>query len=366
MKRLTILGAVISAISLSSCAVTTAGVTKGDERNFIRSLDDITAGKAIKARIQRADVPNLGGVDVEVAEGIVLLAGTVPTQEDRIEAERIAWSAPNVEKVGNEILIKNDKGFIRTTKDGVLQTSVRTRLTADKYVKGRNINIETHEGVVYLLGVARSPQELERIAAIASTTKGAKEVISYIKVHGDNVQSADLNTAPPPAGVPANYPAPLPAPLPAPASGVPLHLQSAPQAGPQPVSPVPYNVPQLPKPTNPAPAQVAGAAPDTEPYYRDPVTGERITLTPGTQTIPYRPNASAGLSGALPSGPTAPAQLPGLGDLAGKAFPTDNQLGAFRTGGAGDAVSVIESEPYYIDPSTGKEIPIKWIRENFK
>jgi len=36
--------------------------------------------------------------------------------------------------------------------------------------------------------------------------------------------------------------------------------------------------------------------------------------------------------------------------------------GKFRTGAAGEAVSIIESEPYYIDPKTGKEIPVSFLR----
>ena len=72
-------------LSLSGCALTTAGVKKGDERNFARSLNDVNAARAIKARMRRAEGFDLGGVDVEVAEGIVLLSGNVPTQKDRIE-----------------------------------------------------------------------------------------------------------------------------------------------------------------------------------------------------------------------------------------------------------------------------------------
>ena len=80
---------------------------------------------------------------------------TFRRQEDRIEAERIAWSAPRVEQVGNEVLIKDKQGMVRNAKDSVLTTLVKARLTADRYVKGRNINVESHDGIVYLLGVAR-------------------------------------------------------------------------------------------------------------------------------------------------------------------------------------------------------------------
>lgn len=49
-----------------------------------------------------------------------------------------------------------------------------------------------------------------------------------------------------------------------------------------------------------------------------------------------------------------------LGGTAIAQSPSDTQLGEFRTGKAGDTVSVIESVPYMLDPNTGKTIPAKY------
>lgn len=349
MKKLTVKFLASAALGLSvavmsGCAMTTAGVKKGDERNFVRSLNDVNASRAIKARMLRAENVKLGGVDVEVAEGIVLLSGNVQRQEDRIEAERIAWSAPRVEEVGNEILIKQKQGAVRKTKDGILTSSVKTRLLADKAVKGRNFNVEVHDGVVYLLGVARNPQELERAARIASTTSGAREVVSYVRL-------ADM--------APTN------------AYTEPQYLQ--PQAAPQPYTPnasvqplvAPQNyqrysppsaaIPQVSAPQSAAPRyrplpkglSQTPSAPSATPYYIDPTTGARMPAP--DQFTPQN---------AVPS---APARIGDMGDQLGKAFPTDEQLGNYRGGNAGEAVSVIESAPYYVDPDTGKEIPVSFL-----
>lgn len=314
MRTLTITLMSMAAVAVSGCAVTTAGVKKGDERNFARSFNDVSAGRAIKARLSRAEGFKLGKVDVEVAEGIAVLTGNVPTAEDRVEAERIAWSAANVDQVGNELLVQGGPGLVRKTKDSVLGTSIRTRLIAEKSVKARNVNIEAYNGIVYLLGVARTPQELEKIAEIASTTKGTREVVSYIKLAG-----ADVMTA--------NYATP---------SGQPQYIEPQPhypQTGvaPQTLRPLPQGLTQAP--TDLGVELGAGPLQQAEPYYVDPQTGKRITLPPGTKTIPL---------GSTPPG----------------AFPSDGQLGQYRSGPAGEAVSVIESEPYYIDPETGKKIPV--------
>lgn len=292
------------AFTLSGCAVATAGVKKGDERNFVRSVKDVNAGRVIEARMTRALDFKLKGVDVEVAEGIVLLSGNVPTQEDKIEAARIAWSAQGIEQVGNEIYIKGKQSFVRNTKDGILEKAVRTRMTADRHVKARNFNIETHDGIVYVLGVARTSEELKRAAEIAATTRGAKQVVSYARVA--NLKGEETPNVSAPAIAQA---API-------QRALPSILQSAPS---NPLPQAPSYEAQLPAP---------------------------ITNAPIDQPIPF-------------AGPTAPKELI-IGDRLGKELPSDEELGAYRTGQAGEAVSIIESAPYYLDPDTGKEIPIRY------
>ena len=344
MKSLTILSLAVLSLSVSACTtITTAGVTKGDERNFARSVNDVSAERVIKARMKRAHGFKLKGVNVDVREGVVLMAGNVPRQEDRIEAERIAWSAPRVDQVGNEILIKDKQGAIRNVKDGLLTTSVKTRLTADKYVKSRNINVESHDGVVYLLGVARNQAELERAAEIASTTRGTREVVSYVTVAG--IESAISRFGQSAANAaPVQY-APAPS---QPNYAAPSH--TAPQR-------------ELPSflTTTPSPAAPTYAQPVPSPYTASPgiaAPSGTVTAAPLSQPMPLIPQSGA-------QAPTAPAQIADMGDRLNKEFPSDNDLGKFRTGAAGEAVSIIESEPYYIDPETGKEIPVSFVNGEF-
>ena len=272
----------LSVTLLSGCAVATAGIEKGDERSFVRSLNDVNAGRAIGSRMKRAHDYQLDGVDVEVAEGVVLLSGNVPRKEDRIEAERIAWSAPRVQQVGNEIQIKDKQGFVRNMKDGFLEKSVRVRLTADKYVKGRNYNIETHDGIVYLMGVARTAEELERAARIAALTRGTREVISYVRI-ADLPPETDMEVQSETA-IPAQREipdfltdAPLPdqdlADRPAPMRRAPMD-ESIPYRDPQPA--IPYDLGQTTIP----------ADPNAHPYYIDPETGQQIQVKNWIQEAP--------------------------------------------------------------------------------
>jgi len=306
MKKLTILiSASILALTLPACTtVMTAGVKKGDERNFARSLNDVNASRAIKARMSRVEGFEMGGVDVEVAEGIVVLSGNVPREEDRIEAERIAWSGPAIVQVGNEILIKEHQGLVRNGKDGILNNSVRARLVAAKAVKARNYNIEVNDGVVYLLGVARTPEELAMATHIASTTKGTAEVISYVRIADDysrmSAQGPGFN------GQPSNV------------AGIGGGL--------------PSYTPLTQAPLQSAPPTILDndAIDSGEPFYRDPKTGKRVIIPEGVKPIPYVPDAGPGSLGAG-GAPLPPGATPA------------------PSGGA-----------YNIDPTTGDIVPVKY------
>jgi len=338
MKNLTILPLILLSLTISGCAVTSAGVKKGDERNFVRSINDVNARRVIKSRLKRTYDFNLKSVDVDVREGIVVLTGNVPSQKDRIEAERIAWSAQSIDQIGNEILVKDRQSNTRKIKDELLERSVHTRLTADKYVKARNINVETHDGKVFLLGVARNQAELERAAQIASTTRGAREVISYVTVAGIDSKINQIGrsaSAPVPSSLtpsPSFAQPNFPQAVPTQQRNLPSFLTTAPQGG------------------------LSAALPN-------PSISSPLAVSPGI-AAPSGTITSAPLSAPIPfiaEGPTAPRDID-MGDRLNKEFPTDEELGKFRTGTAGEAVSIIESEPYYIDPKTGKEIPVSFLR----
>lgn len=304
----------LGVMTISGCAVATAGVTKGDERSLVGSINDVNAGRAIRARMNRTENFALNGVDVEVAQGIVLLSGNVPRPEDRIEAERIAWSADKVLQVGNEIRLMGKQGRIRNMKDGALNQSVRARMIAARSVKARNFNIEVHDGIVYLMGVARTEHELAMAAQIASTTRGAQEVVSYVRITGD--RSAQTAIGPGYNGEPNTF-----------GNGnidtyMPLSMPPSRQRYAQPT-------PQYSVQEEHTFELDADAIESGEPYYLDPLTGERVEIPEGVTPIPYVPDA-------------------GLGSLgAGGLSPYVRQSSVQKT-----------IVPYMIDPATGEIVPI--------
>lgn len=167
------------AVSLAGCAAIQPGRSAG------RQIDDFNAATSIKSAMLRADGYRLGGVDVEVTEGVALLTGNAPRAEDRIYAECLTWSAQSVREVSNRIEVGAGRGAAQATRDALITQRVRARLMADSEVRSVNFNVETHDGTVHLLGFARNDGERERVALHASLANGVEEVVDLIRVWGE-------------------------------------------------------------------------------------------------------------------------------------------------------------------------------------
>lgn len=179
-------------LPLTGCVATAigaagaVGVATLQEKTLGESLDDANASNQLKTRLLAAGPRRFTEVDVEVAGKIALLTGRVSTQEDRMQAERIAWEVGLIDDVANEIQVRQEGGVRQNVNDEWITARVRSRLLTDGAVKGINVNIETYDSTVYLMGIARSEDELRKIAEHASVVRGVKEVVSYIVVRDDS------------------------------------------------------------------------------------------------------------------------------------------------------------------------------------
>ena len=187
-------GCVVAAVGAASVA----GVTVAQERSVGTAIDDASISSQIKAKLLRESVGHYGEVDVEVSSGLVLLSGRVNTPEERVKAESFAWSVKGTEDVANEIKIEPPGGFFANVGDEIITARVRTALFTSRKVRSYNFNIETYDGIVYLMGIARSSAELERAAEKASYVGGVKQVVSYVRIRekGTDQPDADLQDVP--------------------------------------------------------------------------------------------------------------------------------------------------------------------------
>lgn len=188
---------ILAAAGLSTLATACSAV---QERTFGESLDDASAGTQIKTKLFADSAwQRFGEVDVEVDNRFVLLSGRVPSEADKAEAERIAWTVRSIDEVANELVV-GERNLGRDVNDRWITEQVRARIIADRDIKGVNYNIQVAHGVVYLLGIARSEDELRRAAEQAARVKGVAKVVSYVKMRDravpEPVDASSANEAP--------------------------------------------------------------------------------------------------------------------------------------------------------------------------
>ncbi|ACT60773.1 BON domain-containing protein [Hirschia baltica] len=192
---------VLLSIGLGGCAVV-------QEKTFGESLDEASASSQIKALLLKESAGRFGQVDVEVTSRLVLLTGRVETEEDKVTADQIAWSVRTIDEVANEIEVMPKTKILENLNDEWITTKLRSRLVGDAEIKSVNYNIETFNGVVYLLGFARNQTELKRAAEHASLIKGVDRVVSYVKMRDRSLPPGYTAQSGPPAGY-GNQPAPI-------------------------------------------------------------------------------------------------------------------------------------------------------------
>lgn len=158
------------------------GLFAMQDRTIGEGIDDASASQEVKTRLMAADHSGFQEVDVEVAGGNLLLSGVAPSEGHRQMAETVARSVPTVHTIYNEVSVGPRSSFMRNASDEMITAQVRARLTASSSVRAINVNIETFNGNVYLMGTARTQMELQRAAEIASMTSGVQRVVSFMQV----------------------------------------------------------------------------------------------------------------------------------------------------------------------------------------
>ena len=179
---------ILLSLAVTGCSVVSVGRAASVKLVFAqnkplgRALDDAAVDSAIRRNLRKDKEKRFKGVDVSVENGLVLLTGNVSSVADRLAAEQIAWKPTAVNQVANEIVVSRPDGVLPDISDYYLSSRVRLALFGTGGVKSSNYNIEIHNGVVYLLGVARTNEELLKATEIVSKVSGVKKVVSYVRV----------------------------------------------------------------------------------------------------------------------------------------------------------------------------------------
>ncbi|MEQ1890089.1 MAG: BON domain-containing protein [Alphaproteobacteria bacterium] len=188
------------------------GVTIAEERSVGAAIDDTTIRVNVGALMLKEDEPLASMVDIEVLEGRVLLTGSVRTPDDRIRATMITWKSAGVKEVINELQVTDKASLGDLASDSWITTKLRTQILTNSNISDINYSIETVNGIIYLLGIAKNQQELDAVTSYARNISGVERVVSYVRVKNAPASQASAPASSrddiqgdllPPGGVPA-------------------------------------------------------------------------------------------------------------------------------------------------------------------
>jgi osmotically-inducible protein OsmY len=190
-----------AALPLAGCLETAigAGAVAGNAAMQDRGIKGASSDTAIRAEINHywldKDHTMWMALNMQVYEARVLVSGTLPTEDERAEAIQLAWKAKNVREVINEVEVTTEGGIVNYARDTAISTELSGRMLFAKEVQSVNYSVEVVNGVVYLLGVAQTQAELDRVLNIARNINNVKRVVSHVLMKDDPKRFAP----PPPA-----------------------------------------------------------------------------------------------------------------------------------------------------------------------
>lgn len=163
-------------VALSGCVT---------NRSFGGGVDDISSDITLKTRLLNDDKYNYNNVDIVVFEGRMMLTGTMSSEAGISRAGDLAGRSDKTYEVINELIVGQKTSFRQGTSDAFIDEKLGLVLRADDSVIRNNFQFAVSEGVIYILGVAQNPSELNRVTEHARHIRGVKKVVSHVLFVGD-------------------------------------------------------------------------------------------------------------------------------------------------------------------------------------
>lgn len=182
-KKLKLISIGLIGLSLCSCAAAVIGGTAvgtgvavgTDDRGTKTVYNDQSLGN--RAKDIATAINSKGSYTISSYNGIILLAGQVPTQSDKDKIYSSVKNMSGIAGVNNYLEVGKNQSMGQITEDTYLTSTAKSRLIAQKDVNTNNIKVVTCNGVVYLMG-----DKAGNSAQIAGAVNGIKEINGVKKV----------------------------------------------------------------------------------------------------------------------------------------------------------------------------------------
>ena len=179
-------------VVLSGCLATVFTGAAGSALQFAKdrpagdTLTDVRISTAIKGEFIKRNFRELyTKIKTEVVQGRVLFTGVIDKNEDAITAVQIAWNQEGINEVISELKVDKNSGkfnLAQYARDIMITSQIKSKTFINQDIKFANYTVITLNDIVYLFGIARSEEELEKVANIASNIHGVQKVVSHVRV----------------------------------------------------------------------------------------------------------------------------------------------------------------------------------------
>lgn len=175
------------ALALSGCASLIADATGPEpigadqgKRTLSMRIEDSAIERTAEVNIYKANEKfREANVNVVSFYGSVLLAGQVPTEEMKAQAEKVTWQIAEVKRIHNELTVGPASYYLERSSDGIISTQIRTRLTVQEGFPSSRAKIFTVGGTVYLMGKL-TQAEADMAVGIIKEISGVKRIIKLV------------------------------------------------------------------------------------------------------------------------------------------------------------------------------------------
>ncbi len=178
---------------LAACTQPTGLINVASSPAEDRSFDTLSADTAITFDIneillgeQYRDL--FAEISTDVYERVVLLTGTVKFAQNKQRATDLVRSVKGVKRIVNELQVTSDYGIGPAANDLWIETKLKVLLLGTKDIRSINYRWRSVNGTVYLIGAARSQQEMNTVLDVIRRTERVKRVVNHAWVRPPKAQ----------------------------------------------------------------------------------------------------------------------------------------------------------------------------------
>lgn len=160
-------------------AVSSAGqAISSTSKSVGEYADDSVITAKVKKQLFDALSINSFDISVNTENGIVTLAGFVPSQALAVKTVQMTLSVEGVKRVNDMLHVqltseKTIKGYITDTS---ITSELKANLLAEKGLSSLSVNVKTVNGIVQLSGYVSDPDQRTRVEDLAWKVTGVKSV----------------------------------------------------------------------------------------------------------------------------------------------------------------------------------------------